>query len=171
MLYLCNLMLYFWKNSQSLKYWRNTPSCVVILHCLRAFIRICFFKWKTSCVICISIPRCKKVKPRFNWIKSFNSGQLKVVFAKNERGYRLKTINNRFWSLIILLLSVSSIWRKLLKNSLYFIIFLIFCFFKLMFHLQLVFTTGAFPENMKIVVFIIKILETGILSLKVTLRS
>ena len=130
-----------------------------------------FFQVEKSCVICISIPRCKKVKPRFNWIKSFNSGQLKGVFAKNERGYRLKTINNRFWSLIILLLSVSSIWRKLLKNSLYFIIFLIFCFFKLMFHLQLVFTTGAFPENMKIVVFIIKILETGILSLKVTLRS
>ena len=42
---------------------------------------------------------------------------LKGVFAKNERGYRLTAINNRFWSVIILLLSVASIWRKLLKTS------------------------------------------------------
>ena len=37
---------------------------------------------------------------------------LKVVFAKNERGYRFTAINNRFWSLLILLLSVASIRRN-----------------------------------------------------------
>ena len=42
---------------------------------------------------------------------------LKVVFAKNERGYRFTAINNRFWSLLILLLSVASIRRKFLKTS------------------------------------------------------
>ena len=36
-----------------------------------------------------------------------------------------------------------------------------FLFFKLIFRLQLVFMTGAFSENMENVVFIIKILETG----------
>ena len=39
------------------------------------------------------------------------------MFAKNERGYKPTAINNRFWSLLILLLSVASIWRKLLKTS------------------------------------------------------
>ena len=39
---------------------------------------------------------------------------LKGVFAKNERGYRLKAKNNRFWSLLILLLSVASKRRNLL---------------------------------------------------------
>ena len=39
------------------------------------------------------------------------------VFAKNERGYRLTEKNNRFWSLLILLLSVASIRRKLLKST------------------------------------------------------
>ena len=43
--------------------------------------------------------------------------QLKGVFAKNERWFRLMAINNRFWLLLILLLSVASIWRKLLKTS------------------------------------------------------
>ena len=42
---------------------------------------------------------------------------LRGVFAKNERGYRLKAIKKRFWSLLILLLSVASIRRKLLKTS------------------------------------------------------
>ena len=42
---------------------------------------------------------------------------LKVVFAKNERGYRFTAMNNRFWSLLILLLSVASIRRKFLKTS------------------------------------------------------
>ena len=42
---------------------------------------------------------------------------LKGVFAKNERGYRLSAIKKRFWSLLILLLSVASIRRKLLKTS------------------------------------------------------
>ena len=32
---------------------------------------------------------------------------LKGVFAKNERGYRLTAKNKRFWSLLILLLSVA----------------------------------------------------------------
>ena len=40
---------------------------------------------------------------------------LKGVFAKNERGYRLNAIKKRFWSLLILLLSVASIRRNLLK--------------------------------------------------------
>ena len=40
---------------------------------------------------------------------------LKGVFAKNESGYRLNAIKRRFWSLLILLLSVASIRRKLLK--------------------------------------------------------
>ena len=40
---------------------------------------------------------------------------LKGVFAKNEGGYRLNAIKKRFWSLLILLLSVASIRRKLLK--------------------------------------------------------
>ena len=42
---------------------------------------------------------------------------LKGVFAKNERGYRLNAIKKRFWSLLILLLSVASIRRKLLKTT------------------------------------------------------
>ena len=42
---------------------------------------------------------------------------LKEVFATNERGYRLSAIKKRFWSLLILLLSVASIRRKLLKTS------------------------------------------------------
>ena len=40
---------------------------------------------------------------------------LKGVFAKNVRGYRLNAIKKRFWSLLILL-SVASIRRKLLKR-------------------------------------------------------
>ena len=47
------------------------------------------------------------------------SSALKGVFAKNERGYRLNAIKKRFWSPLILLLSVASIWRKLLKNVSY----------------------------------------------------
>ncbi len=42
---------------------------------------------------------------------------LKGVFAKNERGYKLIVKNNRFWSVLILLLSVGSIRRKLLKTT------------------------------------------------------
>ena len=42
---------------------------------------------------------------------------LKGVFTKNERGYRLNAIKKRFWSLLILLLSVASIRRTLLKTS------------------------------------------------------
>ena len=42
---------------------------------------------------------------------------LKEVFAKNDRGYRLNAIKKRFWSILILLLSVASIRRKLLKTS------------------------------------------------------
>ena len=42
---------------------------------------------------------------------------LKGVFAKNERGYKLNAIKKRFWSLLILLLSVASIRRKLLKTT------------------------------------------------------
>ena len=39
------------------------------------------------------------------------------MFAKNERGYRLKAKNKRFWSLLILLISDASIRRKLLKTN------------------------------------------------------
>ena len=42
---------------------------------------------------------------------------LKGVFAKNERGYRLNAIKKRFRSLLILLLSVASIRKKLLKTT------------------------------------------------------
>ena len=42
---------------------------------------------------------------------------LKGLFAKNERGDRLSAIKKRFWSLLILLLSVASIKRKLIKTS------------------------------------------------------
>ena len=56
--------------------------------------------------------------------KLFRNGQtkgtvrktLKGVFAKNERGYRRNAKNKRFRSLLILLLSVASIRRKLLKT-------------------------------------------------------
>ena len=41
---------------------------------------------------------------------------LKGVFAKNERGYRRNAKNKRLRSLLILLLSVASIRRKLLKT-------------------------------------------------------
>ena len=41
----------------------------------------------------------------------------KGVFAKNERGYRLNAIKKRFLSLLILILSVASKKRKLLKTS------------------------------------------------------
>ena len=41
---------------------------------------------------------------------------LKGVLAKNERGYRRNAKNKRFRSLLILLLSVASIRRKLLKK-------------------------------------------------------
>ena len=39
------------------------------------------------------------------------------MFAKNERGYRLNAIKKCLWSLLILLLSVASIRRKLLKTT------------------------------------------------------
>ena len=41
---------------------------------------------------------------------------LKGVFAKNEKGYRRNAKKKRFRSLLILLLSVASIRRKLLKT-------------------------------------------------------
>ena len=49
--------------------------------------------------------------------KNCSGTDLKGVFAKNERGFRLYAIKKRFWSLLILLLSVASIWRKLLKTT------------------------------------------------------
>ena len=39
------------------------------------------------------------------------------MFAKNERGSRLTAKNKRFWSLLILLLSVASVRKKLLKTT------------------------------------------------------
>ena len=136
------------------------------------------------------------------------------MFAKNERGYRLTAKNYRWWLQLILLLSVASKRRKLVKTThtkersvitkseicnfrldrkriilspnksfryynpynhrffprrirIYLIYPNIFDFLKLIFHLQLVFTTGAgfsnIPGKYENVVFIIKkILETGI---------
>ena len=53
-----------------------------------------------------------------NLVLRFGESQfLKGVFAKNERGYRLNAKNKRFWSPLILLLSVASIRRKLLKTT------------------------------------------------------
>ena len=43
--------------------------------------------------------------------------RLKGVFAKNERGYRLTAKNYPWLALLILLLSVVSIRRKLLKTT------------------------------------------------------
>ena len=54
---------------------------------------------------------------RFKVHHMVQQNYLKGVFAKNERGYRLNAIKKRFWSLLILLLSVASIRRKLLKTS------------------------------------------------------
>ena len=55
-------------------------------------------------------------------VRNFNVRLLKLrlkgVLAKNEKGYRLTAKNNRAWSLLILLLSVASIMRKLLKTKL-----------------------------------------------------
>ncbi len=45
------------------------------------------------------------------------SSDLKGVFAKDERGYSLNAIKKRFWSLLILLLSVASIRRKQLTTT------------------------------------------------------
>ena len=39
------------------------------------------------------------------------------MLAKKELGYMLMAKDNRFWSLLILLLSVASIKRKLLKTT------------------------------------------------------
>ena len=47
-------------------------------------------------------------------IKTLNFS--KGVFAKNERGYRRNAKNKRFRSLLILLLSVASVRRKLLRK-------------------------------------------------------
>ena len=61
------------------------------------------------------------VKTRKNEGKCFailvQRKNLKGVFAKNERGYRLNAIKKRFRSLLILLLYVASIRRKLLKTT------------------------------------------------------
>ena len=57
---------------------------------------------------------------RRQWMCSGNfndSLHLKGVFAKNERGYRLNAIKKRFWSPLILFLSVASVRRKLLKTT------------------------------------------------------
>ena len=43
--------------------------------------------------------------------------KLKGVFAKNERGFSLNAIKKRFWSILILLISIASIRRKLLKTT------------------------------------------------------
>ena len=50
-------------------------------------------------------------------VRTFENFILNGVFAKNERGYRLNAIKKRFESLLILLLSVASIRRKLLKTT------------------------------------------------------
>ena len=67
------------------------------------------------------------VENKLNWellnpdsltsIYTLGSFNLKGVFAKNERGYRLNAIKSAFLSLLIFLLSVASIRRKLIKTS------------------------------------------------------
>ena len=53
----------------------------------------------------------------FVWMGGTNGVSFKRVFAKNETPfYRLTAKNKRFWSLLILLRSVVSIRRKLLKR-------------------------------------------------------
>ena len=54
----------------------------------------------------------------FQLWKLSNCGfSLRGVLAKNERGYRLKWKNIRWWLLLILLLSVANISRKLLPKN------------------------------------------------------
>ena len=69
----------------------------------------------------LDCPYTEEVPPNWNEKADINFKgwftYLKGVFAKNERGYRLNAIKKRFWSLLILLLSVGSIRRKLLKTS------------------------------------------------------
>ena len=50
------------------------------------------------------------------WVTTKNL-TLKELFVKNEKGYRLKAKNKRILSLLILLISVASIRRKLLKTT------------------------------------------------------
>ena len=52
-----------------------------------------------------------------NFRKHHKKTHLKGVFAKNERGFRLNAIKKLFRSLLILLLSVASMRRKLLKTT------------------------------------------------------
>ena len=64
-----------------------------------------FWNWFFSLVISIQ-----------NWLSQFISF-LTGVFAKNERVYRLTAKNYRWWSLLILRLSVASKRRNLLKTT------------------------------------------------------
>ena len=52
-------------------------------------------------------------------IYSIISFCLKGVLTKNERGFRFTVKNNRFWSQLILLISVASKRTKNVKNNLY----------------------------------------------------
>ena len=63
----------------------------------------------------VKLNKCLKVSFLYHIVKL--NKYLKGVFAKNERGYRLTEKNKRFWSLLILLLSVASVRRKLLKTT------------------------------------------------------
>ena len=63
---------------------------------------------------------CPQVYPLIYFVFLLNFRileNLKGVFAKNERGYRLSAIKKRFWSLLILLPSVASLRRKMLKTT------------------------------------------------------
>ena len=123
----------FW---ESLKFRKETSfSLKYLFHYIMAFSP----KLKKSCIpfntISVLNPRNVKKKSElfFKFIKNWfgtrplallkilirymyklNEG-LKGMFAKNEREYRLTAKNKLFW--LLLILSVASLWRKLLKTE------------------------------------------------------
>ena len=64
--------------------------------------------------ICLDSSQRQCAAVRINLLKKWF---IKGVFAKNNRGYRLTAKNKLFWSLLILLPSVASIKRNLLKTT------------------------------------------------------
>ena len=72
------------------------------------------FTWQIFLKLQSKMHYCRKL---FNLKNTCFELVLKGVYAKNKRGYRLTAKNKRFWSLLILLLSVASRRRKLLKTT------------------------------------------------------
>ena len=73
--------------------------------------------WQIRKTMILRNPVCGRFVEIWFWGTQSVVASLKGVFAKNERGYMLNAIKKRFWSLLILLLSVASIRRKLIKTS------------------------------------------------------